>query len=109
MKDSPKIHSAVLSSDEEWQDQYLNSALRPSWENIYLADANGSSRGPGLKLLTSVRDDKKKVIPESQLIARNYPNPFNPSTIISFTIPSDLTNSQTELIIYNIQGEVVKN
>ncbi|HSR16783.1 MAG TPA: FlgD immunoglobulin-like domain containing protein, partial [Ignavibacteriaceae bacterium] len=62
----------------------------------------------GLKLMTSVDDDKKKIIPETQLIARNYPNPFNPSTIISFSIPYDLTNSRTELIVYNIQGEVVR-
>ncbi len=95
-------------TDEEWRDQYLNSALRPSWVNIYLADVNGNSRGEGLKLITSVDDNKTKIIPETQLIARNYPNPFNPSTIISFTIPFDLTNSQTELIVYNIQGEVVK-
>jgi hypothetical protein len=95
-------------TDEEWRDQYLNSALRPSWVNIYLADVNGSSRGEGLTLITSVEYDKKKIIPETQLIAKNYPNPFNPSTIISFTIPFNLTNSQTELIVYNIQGEVVK-
>jgi hypothetical protein len=95
-------------TDEEWGEQYLNSALRPSWVNIYLADENGSSRGEGLKLMTSVDDIKKKIIPETHLAARNYPNPFNPSTIISFSIPFDLTNSKTELVIYNIQGEVVK-
>ncbi|MGE5860507.1 MAG: DUF3160 domain-containing protein [Ignavibacteria bacterium] len=95
-------------TDEEWAEQYLNSALRPSWVNIYLADENGGSRGEGLKLLTSIDDNKKKIIPETHLIARNYPNPFNPSTIISFSIPYDLTNSKTELIVYNIQGQVVK-
>ncbi|MGE5861795.1 MAG: FlgD immunoglobulin-like domain containing protein, partial [Ignavibacteria bacterium] len=86
----------------------LNATLRPSWVNIYLADENGSSRGEGLKLMTSVDDNKHKTIPETHLLARNYPNPFNPSTIISFSIPYDLTNSRTELIVYNIQGEVVK-
>jgi hypothetical protein len=45
-------------TDEEWDEQYLNSALRPSWVNIYLADENGSSRGEGLMLMTSVDDDK---------------------------------------------------
>jgi hypothetical protein len=95
-------------TDEEWRDQYLNSALRPSWVNIYLADENGNSRGEGLKLLTSVDDNTNMIIPETHLIARNYPNPFNPSTIISFSIPYDLNNSETELIIYNIQGEAIK-
>jgi len=32
----------------------------------------------------------------------NYPNPFNPSTIITFTVPTD---AETSLIVYNTAGE----
>jgi hypothetical protein len=96
-------------TDEEWKDQYLNSALRPSWVNLYLADNAGNSKGEGLQLLTSVEEDPDQDInPNTYLIARNYPNPFNPSTIISFSIPYDLMNFRTELVVYNIQGEVIK-
>jgi photosystem II stability/assembly factor-like uncharacterized protein len=35
----------------------------------------------------------------------NYPNPFNPSTTISFSIPDE---SKIELSIYNIKGQKVK-
>ena len=35
----------------------------------------------------------------------NYPNPFNPETIISFSIPKD---SEVSLSIYNIKGQRVK-
>jgi hypothetical protein len=35
----------------------------------------------------------------------NHPNPFNPSTTISFSIPND---SEIELNIYNIKGQKVK-
>jgi len=36
---------------------------------------------------------------------KNYPNPFNPSTTISFSIPDD---DEIELSIYNIKGQKVK-
>jgi hypothetical protein len=37
----------------------------------------------------------------------NYPNPFNPTTTISFTISNEL-HKQSELIIYNIKGQRIK-
>ncbi|MCD4817803.1 MAG: T9SS type A sorting domain-containing protein [Candidatus Cloacimonetes bacterium] len=47
-------------------------------------------------------------IPTSLLISNliNYPNPFNPSTTICFTLMKDTSNS--ELSIYNIKGQKVK-
>ncbi len=39
------------------------------------------------------------------VLNNNYPNPFNPSTTISFSIPKE---SKVDLIIYNIKGQKVK-
>ncbi|MCD4796055.1 MAG: T9SS type A sorting domain-containing protein, partial [Candidatus Cloacimonetes bacterium] len=39
-------------------------------------------------------------------LMQNYPNPFNPETTISFSTAEDTEN--TELIIYNIKGQKVK-
>ncbi|MEA1972732.1 MAG: T9SS type A sorting domain-containing protein, partial [Candidatus Cloacimonadota bacterium] len=36
---------------------------------------------------------------------RNYPNPFNPTTAISFSIAEE---SKVELVIYNVKGQKVK-
>jgi hypothetical protein len=95
-------------TDQEWNNQYLQSALRPEWVNIYLADSTGNSRGNGPSLITSVDENPNgNIIPQSELLISNYPNPFNPSTLITFTIPYDLTNENTELKIFDVQGSLV--
>jgi hypothetical protein len=96
-------------NDDEWDNTYLQSALRPDWVNLYLADSLGNSRGEGATLITSVGQDGNDLpIPQTEILVSNYPNPFNPTTIIAFTIPYDLTNSQTVLNIYDIQGELIR-
>ena len=45
-------------------------------------------------------------IPNYEL--RNYPNPFNPNTTISFEINTENTED-TELIIYNLKGQKVRD
>jgi len=39
-------------------------------------------------------------------LLNNYPNPFNPSTVISFSLERE---QQVELAIYNLKGQRVKN
>jgi hypothetical protein len=58
--------------------------------------------------ILSVEKDENPVIPQSQILLNNYPNPFNPYTIISFSVPYDLTNSFVELKIYDINGSLIK-
>ena len=95
-------------TDDEWASNYLQSALRPEWVNIYLADSLGQSRGSGPSLITSVEKDIDQIIPQSEILLSNYPNPFNPSTIIAFSVPYDLTNSLVELKIYDVTGRLIK-
>jgi hypothetical protein len=95
-------------TDEEWDNQYLQSALRPDWVNIYLADSIGNSRGSGPSLITSLDENPiNNIIPQSEIIIANYPNPFNSSTLIVFTIPYDLSNENAELKIFDIQGGLI--
>ena len=46
-----------------------------------------------------------QVIPNDFLISSIHPNPFNPSTTISFTLPK---SGKTELFIYSITGQKVR-
>jgi hypothetical protein len=96
-------------TDEEWDNQYLQSATRPDWVNLYLADTTGNTRGEGRILITNVQNKNgDPFIPKSEILISNYPNPFNPSTIIAFSIPYDLTNSNTVLKIFDIQGKLIR-
>lgn len=53
------------------------------------------------------KDEEEEIpIPPQAMISANYPNPFNPSTTIAFSIPKD---ANTKLCIYNIKGQKVKD
>ena len=43
-------------------------------------------------------------LPEAFSVDRAYPNPFNPTTTLSFAIPID---SEVSLSVYNMQGREV--
>jgi hypothetical protein len=47
-------------------------------------------------------------LPTSFGLLQNFPNPFNSSTIISYSIPQSLNNVKTTLAIYDISGKLVK-
>ncbi|MGA9408480.1 MAG: DUF3160 domain-containing protein [Bacteroidota bacterium] len=97
-------------TDQEWASMYnVAPSLRPSFVNLYLADSAGSMKPEGLSLLTGVKQQPPAaVLPTTLVLEKNFPNPFNSSTIIVFTIPSALANSHAELSLYNIQGRLVR-
>ncbi|MGB6120482.1 MAG: T9SS type A sorting domain-containing protein, partial [Bacteroidota bacterium] len=92
------------------EETHMRRSTRPDWVNLYLADASGGSRGGGGKLVTGVAGSGGQggEVPVDHLIAQNYPNPFNPSTIISFGIPPSLTGSLAEVVVYDLNGQIVK-
>jgi len=95
-------------NDDEWKSSYLSKSARPDWVNVYLADADGNSRGEGGKLITGVENKINYEIPSEFITVSNYPNPFNPETTIHFNIPVNYSNNLVELSIYDIQGRVIK-
>ncbi|MCK4791577.1 MAG: right-handed parallel beta-helix repeat-containing protein, partial [Desulfobacteraceae bacterium] len=57
-------------------------------------------------LATSVWwEDETQVMTRTYELQRNYPNPFNPQTTITYTLPEGLHH--TNLQIYNIKGQLV--
>jgi Secretion system C-terminal sorting domain len=83
--------------------------LPPEWDDLYYyvvyVYANHSNTSINysydLEEIVSVGNE----LPEREIELSNYPNPFNPTTTISFSIEA---NEQFELSIYNIRGEEIK-
>ncbi|MEO8666226.1 MAG: T9SS type A sorting domain-containing protein [Ignavibacteria bacterium] len=62
----------------------------------------------GDTLLTAVKQ-KGITVPEGFSLSQNYPNPFNPSTIIRYSIPSNVNGqtSDVKLVVFDALGKEV--
>jgi hypothetical protein len=58
------------------------------------------------KFIDTGVDGDTSSIPNKPILYKNYPNPFNSSTQIKFTLPK---TSDVRLSVYNIKGEFVKD
>ncbi|MBK7107422.1 MAG: T9SS type A sorting domain-containing protein [Ignavibacteriae bacterium] len=99
--------------------QNEDDQLSISWittAGIFQVDVDSSSSTSGTINITSARltkfndaptaiNDGKSNIFSSFTLYQNFPNPFNPSTKIEFTV---LKRSRISIKIYNINGQLVK-
>lgn len=67
---------------------------------MILRTVNGG--GPGVPI--GITPASSETIPESIFLYQNFPNPFNPSTVISFDLKNE---SHVSLIVYDINGRVI--
>ena len=84
-------------------DNKVNAIAVEKNNTIWFGTDNGVSRYTGEIITTSV--DEEDEIPEELPIIHSYPNPFNPSTTIEFTLPE---SGFITLSIYNISGQKVR-
>ncbi len=70
----------------------------------YSADYGGIAHTTDGGEPTSVREVLHSTVPNGFELAQNYPDPFNPSTIIQFTVPSD---GRAVLRVFNVLGQEV--
>lgn len=72
--------------------------------NLFIA-AGSNHYSQLFKSIETVDNSSLEVLPLEDYSLNNYPNPFNPSTKISFIIPN---NSNIEVNVYNIKGQKIK-
>jgi len=69
--------------------------------NLFAAEIDGVFMGDTTNIMTDISYGQPKVT----TMINNYPNPFNPSTMIQFSLAKP---SMMELKVYNSRGEIVK-
>jgi len=79
-------------------------------QNIYANDAEGKpvffTAEPGTPVVTDVRPQSSNgAIPSRFALAQNFPNPFNPATLIQFDIAEA---THVSLTVYDILGRRVR-
>ena len=55
--------------------------------------------------ITKVKEGELIAPPNEYILYQNFPNPFNPSTIISFYLPRE---SKVKLLIYDLKGALIR-
>ncbi|MBU0558262.1 MAG: T9SS type A sorting domain-containing protein, partial [Bacteroidetes bacterium] len=81
--------------------------LFPESESYYASQRHlgNDVERPLEQLVKNASNEETTEIPKTYELLGNYPNPFNPSTTISYALPY---SSNVELTIYDITGKVVK-
>ncbi len=81
-----------------------NEAVAVVGSTVFLAGSNtGFQIIPAQCALTGV-DNRLDDIPRNTMSISNYPNPFNPRTTVSFTLPAA---GQVQVAIYDAKGQMV--
>jgi len=112
-KTTTEMHTLATYTDTS------SSGLDKAWDFVgnYFDDMRNddfwdidNSTNDGYPFLTSMPVSNSKEIvplrPLTEIQSQNFPNPFNPTTTISFSIPQQ---SLIEIAVYNTKGQKVKS
>jgi hypothetical protein len=104
-----KVSSGLLSeSRRDGEQVHVVFARSPSAERVLLSIEGHLTEPP--RIVTAILNEgmipvRIDVMPSAISLRANRPNPFNPSTTISFSIPRE---SVVSLAVYNLGGQVVR-
>lgn len=83
------------------QGSYASNEIAINW-NSPLVFVLGYFNSEGI---TSVEDEGNNILPSDYKLFQNHPNPFNPVTLINYSLPKE---SLVSLNVINVNGEIVE-
>ena len=100
----------TTNGGDNWYVESTGSSIE-LWSVKFANDTVGYAIGDNVVLKTtsgglSFVDERKDHIPGNYLLYRNFPNPFNPSTIIKYSLPQA---SHIIIKVYNTTGNEITN
>ena len=78
--------------------------------SLYLSGSQGSKSGPNTKIILSSTEQSASAVndrhtaPAIFFLEQNFPNPFNPSTEITYQLPAD---GHVHLTVHNVLGKEI--
>jgi len=101
---------AATNTSQAQSYSYADSEVSPGTWYYWLQnlDVDGSSNyyGPVSVIFTADNNDNTPIIPLVTSLNRIYPNPFNPTTTISYGLAKA---ERVNIQIFNIKGQLVRN
>ena len=107
-KDIEKAEIEMVKADQEFGKGNYDKAIehyKHAWHHIIKAMINNASESFVNSDATEASAFQDSAIPDDFGLGENYPNPFNPTTLISYNLPEA---SQVTLAVYDIMGKKVK-
>ncbi len=105
---SAAFGAGIVSIDPDYADPGNGDFMLPAASPLAGLADDGQPLGDlrwAQHLLDIENDATTAILPDGFLLEQNFPNPFNPSSIIRFGLP---TSAQTKLAIYNTRGQLVQ-
>jgi hypothetical protein len=96
----------MLADGDTFEDPLLMYGTRVWWFRELEGGPTAAWAVLDPNTLVGVDDESQVLVPNSIELYGNYPNPFNPSTVIKFSIPE---SGNVNITVFNTLGEEIKS